>query len=522
MTQSIVETASPLDIDREQARIDAALDVENFNRRSPYNVAGYRPVHTELRHAAATVSGRLPADLEGVYIRNGTNVQFERSHNRLHAFGGAGMLHAVQIRDGAALYSNTFIRTPRFEAEYALGREVFPDFSDVVGAGRLLIAKQALLEARARLGQVPKLGRLERTSGATSIRFHEGRLYCLQESGYAFRLHTEVENGRLVLTGRGELETWRGRWEGPFSAHPRVDPKSGELYNLSIDPDGRVIAARLVQGRLAAQSVVFEQTREQGLMGWLHDFFLTENFLVFADVSLRFDPAGLFGPQGSMFRFDAGRRMRFGVLPRNFEKPIEVRWFETDAASTLWHVINGWERTSASGATEIVLYAPVFSDYPADLPIHTPAEPEAVVKKWVLNLGEGKVTEERVLLAHHYERPSFNLGYVGVQSRFAYLLDESSGYMGKGVLKYDLIDEAPAGYFDYGAMLGGEALFVPRKGSTREDDGYLIDLLMADDRADLIVIDAATMTELARVHLPQRVPFGVHATWLDNADIASL
>jgi Retinal pigment epithelial membrane protein len=47
-------------------------------------------------------------------------------------------------------------------------------------------------------------------------------------------------------------------------------------------------------------------------------------------------------------------------------------------------------------------------------------------------------------------------------------------------------------------------------------------VLMAEDRADLIVIDAATMTELARLHLPQRVPFGVHATWLATTDLASI
>ena len=71
-------------------------------------------------------------------------------------------------------------------------------------------------------------------------------------------------------------------------------------------------------------------------------------------------------------------------------------------------------------------------------------------------------------------------------------------------------------------MYGGEAPFVPRAEPRSEDDGYLLDLLMADDRADLIVIDARTMTETARLHLPQRVPFGVHASWLDRDDLAAL
>ena len=71
-------------------------------------------------------------------------------------------------------------------------------------------------------------------------------------------------------------------------------------------------------------------------------------------------------------------------------------------------------------------------------------------------------------------------------------------------------------------MYGGEALFIPRPSSSAEDDGYLVDLLMDDHSAELIIIDARTMTELARLHLPQRVPFGVHACWLNPQEIEGL
>jgi carotenoid cleavage dioxygenase len=94
--------------------------------------------------------------------------------------------------------------------------------------------------------------------------------------------------------------------------------------------------------------------------------------------------------------------------------------------------------------------------------------------------------------------------------------------MGKGVLKYDVLDEREAGYFDYGDLYGGEAIFVPRRGATDEDDGYLLDLLMGDDSAALLVIDARAMREVARLHLPSRVPFGVHACWLDEEKLAKL
>ena len=94
--------------------------------------------------------------------------------------------------------------------------------------------------------------------------------------------------------------------------------------------------------------------------------------------------------------------------------------------------------------------------------------------------------------------------------------------MARGVLKYDMVDEREVAYFDYGEFYGGEALFVPRTNTSGEDDGYLLELLMMADRAELLIIDAATMQEMARLHLPQRVPFGVHSCWPNQEKVASL
>src|SRR6266436_5239389 len=109
------EIASPASIfGEEDERIERALDVERFNRASLYDHAGFRPVRKELSHAPIRVTGTIPRDLDGVYIRNGTNRQFDRTHVRYHVFNGAGMLHQIQILNGEATYSNTYVRTPRF------------------------------------------------------------------------------------------------------------------------------------------------------------------------------------------------------------------------------------------------------------------------------------------------------------------------------------------------------------------------------------------------------------------------
>ncbi len=428
------------------------------------------------------------------------------------------MLHQVQISEGTATYSNTYIRTPRFNIERQLGRETYSHFSDLAVSGDLGMRRMGLIAQKQQRGLIPTLSAFETTGASTSVQYHNGHLYGLQEFGHPFRVNAQVNGGRLMLDGKGEFETWGGGWEGPFSAHARLDPDNGDFYNVSIEPGGGIYVGHVSDGIAQRQTLAHQQDPENGKMVYLHDFFLTQNYVVFPDISLRSDPQGKHNSQGSLFNFRDDYALRWGVLPRNFKPGDTARWFDTGIPGSLWHTVNGWEETDAAGRSNIVIFAPRFADYPCQVPIHTPAEPKARLTKCVLDLDAGAVAEERILLDHGYERPSINLDYLGSPTRYTYLLDEErDGYMGKGVLKYDLDREEEGGYFDYGDLYGGEPLFVSKENPKNEDDGYLLDLLMGDDEAALIVIDAATMQEVARLLLPQRVPFGVHACWLDTS-----
>ena len=498
-----------------------ALDVDAYNRNSPYNSPGFKPVHTLCSNAVLQVSGKIPDDLEGVYLRNGTNLQFEQTNGRYHMFNGAGMLHQLQIAAGKASYSNTYIKTPRYEIEDAMGQDQYLHFGDLAGGGKAGLVRMAVAALRQRLGVLPALEALESGSSTTAVQYHHGKLYCLQETGYPFALNTRVEDGHLILDGEGRWDTFDGKLDSPYTAHPKIDPATGDWYTFSTQfSSGRLYHSVLRQGKLEQHSVIDQQ---KPALAFLHDYYLTDHYLVFPDLSLRFNPKDMFGPEKSPMVFDADYKMRWGVIKRDHQPGDPVRWFTTDQPGHLWHVVNGWEETRDDGGTDIVLFAPVFRSYPSNLPIHNPQEPHAKFNKWRLNLDSGQVTEDRVLLDHFYERPSFNTAYIGRQNRYAYLLDEEKeGMMARGVLKYDMVDEREVAYFDYGEFYGGEALFVPRTNASSEDDGYLLELLMMADRAELLIIDAATMQEMARLHLPQRVPFGVHSCWLNQEKVASL
>lgn len=505
-----------------ETRVVRALKVEQYNQQSAYSSPGFLPVHTELQQVDIRVEGQIPTDFAGVYLRNGTNIQFQQTRSRAHMFNGAGMLHQVQVSEGTASYSNTYIRTPRFEANAASELERYPEFGDLAGGGKAGLLKLILDKLRQRAGLVPSFSDCENNSSTTAIQTHAGKLYCLQETGFPFALNLRFDGHQLILDGHGAFENFAGALQVPFTAHPKIDPSNGDWYTFSTElSTGKIHHSILSEGMLKNHSALFAATPA---MAFLHDYYLTENFVVFPDVSMRFSGKELMGEHRSPFYFDPDYKMRFGVIKRDHQPGDDIQWFSTDQAGHIWHTINAWEETDADGSVRIVLFAPVFRSYPSDVPIHSPQEPHAYLHRYTLNLSTGEVDEQRQLLDHFYERPSFNTEYLGKKTRFAYLLDEqaSGGIMGKGVLKYDLLEEREAGYFDYGDYYGGEALFVPKQTAEAEDDGYLVDLLMSETEAYLVIIDARTMQELAKLHLPQRVPYGVHACWISEDKLQDL
>ena len=72
----------------------------------------FAPVTEEVTAFDLPVTGRIPPELNGRYLRNGPNFIRGLDDSKHHWFLGSGMVHGVRLRDGRAeWYRNRWVRS---------------------------------------------------------------------------------------------------------------------------------------------------------------------------------------------------------------------------------------------------------------------------------------------------------------------------------------------------------------------------------------------------------------------------
>ena len=92
-----------------------------------------------------------------------------------------------------------------------------------------------------------------------------------------------------------------------------------------------------------------------------------------------------------------------------------------------------------------------------------------------------------------------------------------------GIVKYDL-NTGKSQTHEFGSgRYGGEAVFAPHPDGKDEDDGWLITFVRDrhSETSELVIVNAKDVTSepVARVLIPQRVPYGFHGAWISEAQL---
>lgn len=446
---------------------------------APWHLRGnWAPVHDEVTATALRVDGRIPPELNGVYIRTGPN---PASGTSKHWFFGDGMVHGIRLAEGRAeWYRNRFIQTARITD---------PPPKRTNGGGTMDFL---------------------RGTGNTHVLPHAGEVLCLEEGHWPWRIDTEL-NTLGVQNYGGALTT-------AMTAHPKICPVTGELLAfayMSYEPPFLHYIRVSADGELVQLEPI-----DIPNMVMMHDFNVTRNHVVFMDLPLCFDLS--VAHTGLPFQFKAEEGARLGVMPRNGTN-ADVRWFDIDPCY-VFHPVNAYEETGDSGVERIVLhvarkdsaYGSGGDDYSDD---------GSYLWKWTIDLKAGTVSEEQIDDRNaDFGRVDDRL--VGLDARFGYMMglgdgDGTEPIYGSSLFKYDLraattLEHSLGGDHVHGA----EPVFAPRSIDAGEDDGWIMNLVHdeATGQSSFVIVDAQDFTSapVATVHLPQRVPYGAHGSWIPD------
>ena len=471
----------------------------------PYRTGPWRPQTCEWDSDDLTVvAGELPADLDGVYLRNTENPLHPALKN-YHPFDGDGMLHIVGFRDGKAFYRNRFVRTDGFDEENRAGGPLWPGIAEPVELARVDHGWGART--------------LMKDASSTDVVVHRGMaLTSHYQCGDLYR--TDPCTGAAL--GK---EDWHGGFPSDWgvSAHPKVDERTGELLYFSYSKQ----APYLRYGVVSADGEVVHRT-DVPLPGprLPHDMAFTDNYVIFNDFPLFWDPA-LLEHNVHLPRFHRDIPSRFAVLPRRGDTS-QIRWFEADPTYVL-HFPNAFE-----DGDEIVLDGFYQGDpEPADNGAGTKWQRafrflaldrmQARLHRWRFNLRTGAVREEQ-LTDTISEFGMINPVHAGRPYRYAYAATAIPGwFLFDGLVRHDLQTGAEETFTFGEGVYGSETAMAPRPGSNAEDDGYLVTLTtdMTADASFCLVFDAARVGDgpVCTIALPERISSGTHSTWVAGAEL---
>ena len=435
----------------------------------------------------AAVTGRLPADLEGVFYRNGPG-RFELGGERYHHwFDGDGYAQRWQVAGGQVRHRGKFVATQKFTEESAAGQFLYPTFGTHI-ARRGLKNNDTLNAAN------------------TNLLPFNGRLYALWEGGSA----VELDPATLDTVG---IKTWREDLKAmPFSAHPKMDPDGG-MWNFGAVPglDKLAIYRLGADGRVLAVGMV-----QLPQLAMVHDFAVSAAHLVFLVPPYDMVEGAELSFAGRQ-QWNPARALRAVVVSK---ATLEVRQVFELPPHMVFHFGNAFD-DGATTRFDVVLH-----------------EGDAVARVGRLMQGErgtggGKSFAAQVTLDYaggkasvarlfgDSEFPRIAPQAVSLRHRRLALISSAAGSKLRVLDTVNLVDtdsgKADSYRFDQGWQ-AEEHVLVPRKGARSETDGYLVGVVQDARRAQTLmtVFDAAHVADgpLALARLPYRTPHCFHGNFL--------
>jgi carotenoid cleavage dioxygenase-like enzyme len=439
----------------------------------PFLSGNYAPVEQELTALDLPVTGAIPPELRGRFLRIGPNPVQTPDLARYHWFLGNGMVHGLRVRDGRAeWYRNRFVRDDHV--------------TRVKGWPRTPGPRHGLFDGIAN----------------TNVIGHAGRTFAI------------VEGGALPVELGYELETvamsdFGGTLPSGFSAHPKRDPDTGELHTVVYYWQWNHLQYVVVGADARVRRVV--EVPVPG-MPMVHDCAITERYVILLDLPCTFDLEAA-AKSDFPYVWNPSYGARVGLLPRDGDA-AQISWLDVPLCM-VFHTLNAYDTADGRVVLDVCRYPRMFA---SDL--RGPNEDPATLVRWVLDPASGRAHEE-CLDDRAQEFPRQDERRLGKPIRYAYTAALGGDPGTCPIYKHDLQRRTGETYDPGKGRFLFEPVFVPRAPDAGEDDGWVMAYVYdaPSNRSDVVILAAQDFSAgpLATIHLPERVPFGFHGNWAPDA-----
>ncbi len=385
------------------------------------------------------------------------------------------MVHGIEFSEGRARsYRNRWIRTKSLQD--ATGLEAAPPARNGVdGFGGVHVMSQA------------------------------GRILALGEVGSPYELDREVETLRQY--------DFDARLVGNMTAHPKIDGVTGELVFFGYEFTSPLVRYHRAD---ADGNLVQSEAIDLPQVTMMHDFAATANRVVFMDLPVILDMALIGSAEATMpFRWDADTAARLGIMQRTSDGS-DLAWIDIDPCY-VFHTLNAYDAGDRI-VMDVARYPRMFTDPTKSGPNETEM---ASLHRWIIDV-TNRVVKQEQLDDTEIEFPRVDERIWCHPHRYGYtvrMAPATAAFDTNGIVKYDLeagrtgtsaVREYEASRFP------SEPVFVPDAPDSQEDEGWLLTVVYdaTTDRSDVEILDARDLSIMGTVHLPVRVPFGFHGSWI--------
>jgi carotenoid cleavage dioxygenase len=150
------------------------------------------------------------------------------------------------------------------------------------------------------VGYCAPMDRLTHGAPNTAITHHLTNTYTLVEQNYPFQIQVDQNEKSFDLRSIGH-DTFDGQLTHNVSAHPKVNAKTGEFNCFGYNMEKPYIHYTLIDKN---RKLINKLDVKITSMRMIHDFPITENYVILPDLPLEFKPEKAMKEGGFAFKFD--------------------------------------------------------------------------------------------------------------------------------------------------------------------------------------------------------------------------